>query len=79
MNYLGIDIRTKDARRLIARLKRLKSTISVEYGGAYWEDPSYSQVHLTTTWSEGKLDDWLYRTKHGCQYVGAFELKRIEP
>lgn len=78
MNRLGIDVRTKDANKLASRLRRLKSTISVEYGGAYWEDLSYSQVHLTTTWSEVELDDWLYRTKHGCRYVGTFELKRIE-
>ena len=73
MNHLGIDVCTKDANKLVTRLRHLKSTISVVYGGSYWEDPSYSQVHLTTTWSECELDDWLYRVKHGCEYVGTFE------
>ena len=73
MNRLGIDVRTKDANKLISRLRHLKSTVSIEYGGAYREDLTYSQIHITTTMSESELDDWLYRTKHGCEYVGTFE------
>lgn len=73
MNRLGIDVRTKDANKLMSRLRRLKSTISIEYGGAYWEDLSYSQIHITTTLSESGLDDWLYRVNHRCEYVGTFD------
>lgn len=75
MNHLGIDVLTKDANKLIHRLRRLKTTIGVEYGGAYWEDRSYSQIHIATEMSEDELDDWLYRTKHGCDYQGVFERK----
>ena len=73
MNRLGIDVRTKDANKLNSHLRRLKSTISIEYGGAYWEDLSYSQIHITTTLSESDLDDWLYRVNHRCEYVGTFD------
>ena len=74
MNHLGIDVRTKDKKRLIARLKGLVSTVSVEDGGAYYEDLSYSQVWLTTHKTEKELDDWLYKTR-GIEYVGTFTRK----
>lgn len=70
---LGIDVETRDVNRLISRLAKLKSTIIIENGGAYHADKSYSQVHITTTMTEDELDDWLYRTKHDCEYVGTFE------
>lgn len=72
MNQLGIDVHTKDAKRLIAKLKTLKTTMCVEDGGMYREDPTYSRVWLTTSWTEQGLDNWLYNTKHGCEYVGVF-------
>jgi len=70
---LGIDVRTKDAGRLRGRLARLKSTLEVSDGGAYREDPTYSQIHLVTTKTEDELDHWLWATKHGCDYVGVFQ------
>lgn len=70
---LGIDVRTADVAKLMARLKRLTTTASVGDGGAYWEDPSYSQIHLTTTLSEEEIDDWLWAAEHGCDYVGVFK------
>ena len=54
-NLLGIDVRTSDARKLMRRLKRLKSTEGVEYGGAYWEDRNYS--HANCDWGEVDADD----------------------
>lgn len=72
MNNLGIDVKTKDKAHLIRRLRALKTTDTVEDGGMYHEDRSYSQVWLTTEWSEKELDDWLYRTK-GINYIGTFE------
>ncbi len=77
MNHFGIDVRTKDKRVLIARLKGLVSTVRVSDGGVYREDASYSQVHITTNKSEKELDDWLYSTK-GIEYVGVFERKEPE-
>ena len=76
-NLLGIDVATRDARKLMRRLKRLKSTEGVEYGGAYWEDRNYSTVFIATTMNSTQLDDWLYRVKHGCDYVGTFERKFV--
>lgn len=58
MNKLGIDVETRHKAHLIRTLKRLKTTEAVEDGGAYWYDRHYSQVHLTTTWTESELDDW---------------------
>ena len=72
MNHLGIDVRTTDKKRLITRLKGLVSTVSVQDGGQYREDLSYSQVHITTNKTMRQLDDWLYKTK-GIDYVGTFE------
>ena len=70
----GIDVTTNDAQRLIVRLSRLKSTINVEHGGVYHQEPGYCQVHLTTTWTHSDLDDWLYGTS-GIDYVGSYSLE----
>ena len=68
---LGIDVETKHKRKLITRLRSLKTTVMVEDGGEYREDRHISQVHIDTTWNESQLDDWLYRTK-GIEYIGTF-------
>lgn len=74
INSLGIDVKTKDAKRLVGRLKRLKSTLSVCDGGEYFfpNATGYSQVHIETSMTEEQLDNWLWRVKHGCEYVGVF-------
>ncbi len=77
MNHLGIDVQTRDVKKLMVNLKRLKTTHGVENGGVYWQDKSLSQVHITTTWTEDELDDWLYRVAHGCEYVGTFKITII--
>ena len=71
-NNLGIDVLTKDCKKLMRRLKSLKSTLCVENGGSYREDNSYSQIHIETTFSEEELDHWLWSTRHVCDYVGVF-------
>ena len=71
ISTLGIDVKTADKRRLITRLKGLVSTVRVEDGGVYHEDPSYTQVWLTTHKTEKEVEDWLY--KSGLDYVGTFE------
>ena len=68
---LGIDVRTADSIKLRDRLAHLKSTIEVEYGGQYHEDPTWSQLWLTTTQTEDEVDAWLYAGK-GIDYVGVF-------
>lgn len=67
-----IDTPTKGKTALINKLKRLKSTISVEDGGEYHADNIYSQVHIDTTMTQEKLEDWLWRTK-GIDYIGVCE------
>lgn len=69
MNNLLIDVATKDAGKLISRLKRLKSTAHVWSAGQYRMDSSYTLIHIDTTKTEDQLDDWLY--KSGLDYVGA--------
>ncbi len=69
---LGIDVVTRDATKLILRLNKLKTTIRTDNGGMYREDNSYTQIHVLTTKTEEELDDWLYRVKHDCEYVGTF-------
>ena len=72
MNKLGIDVQTRDLKKLLTYLERLKTTHYIEDGGMYREDRSISQLHITTTWTEEELDDWLYNRAHGCEYHGTF-------
>ena len=73
ISTLGIDVKTADKRRLITRLKGLVSTVRVEDGGVYHEDPAYSLVWVTTHKTEQEMDDWLY--KSGLDFIGVFERK----
>lgn len=70
---LGIDVKTADARKLMAALSRRKSTLSVSGPFPYREDTSLAQIHVETTMDERTLDGWLWATKHGAEYVGVFE------
>ena len=74
LNTLGIDVRTRDAKELVARLKALSTTVSARMGGQYREDPAYCQVLVTTSLTEQQLDDWLYAGV-GIDYVGVFNCK----
>lgn len=76
MNKLGIDVKTKTAKKLIARLSTLKTTVKVDGPFEYWQDRNYSQILIDTEWTESQLDDWLYKTKHGCEYIGTFERQK---
>jgi len=75
MNNLIIDVKTKDANRLIKRLEKLATTFTVEHGGMYRQDPHYSQIHLTTTKTVDETEDWLYNSKANFDYVGVVERK----
>jgi hypothetical protein len=71
VNYLGIDAPTGATKNIIRILKKLRTTVAVENAGAYREDRNISQIWIDTTWTEQKLDAWLYNTK-GIDYVGTF-------
>ena len=75
-NALGIDAYTKDKCKLINRLAALKTTTSVEMGGEYHNDRSLCQIHITTSWTEKELEDWLYKTK-GIDYLGVFTRENV--
>lgn len=70
-NAFIVDVETKDKNNIIRRLSALKSTIAVVDGGAYCQDPLYSQVHIVSNLTEDQLDDWLY--KNNFDYVGVVE------
>ena len=71
MEYI-IDVRTPAVNYLIRRLKRLKWVVSVEDGGKYNYDLTYSQVWLSTEKTEDEIDHWLWKYSH-CDYVGVIE------
>ena len=68
---IGIDVETRHSKKLLGRLLRLKST-RFGFIQTYSFDPNYSQVIIETTKTEQQVDDWLYKIKHGCEYVGTF-------
>ena len=72
MQTWGIDVATTDVTKMIKALSDLDNVESVESMVAYQQIPEYTQIHLSTTWDQDQLDDWLYKTNHGCDYVGTF-------
>ena len=77
---LGIDVQTKSLKALIAKLRGLKTTVWCVDGGRYFygEVQPYSQVHLDTFMTESQLDNWLYTSAKGIEYVGTF-VRETEP
>jgi hypothetical protein len=71
---LIIDVYTESKNKLIARLEKLKSTIQVRDNGQYGLCPEYSQIYILTTKNCEMLDDWLWRVKHNCHYIGVVPL-----
>lgn len=67
---VGLDMDSRDAKRLMYRLNRLRG-IAATYVGAYHADPSYCQIYVAGM-TEESLDNWLYHVNHGCEYVGTF-------
>lgn len=74
MPKLGINVATRDANRLIARLKRLKSTHAAGIIGTRAEDPNWSRIWVDTSRSVEDIEGWLWRVSHGCWYAGVFEI-----
>lgn len=56
-----IDCTTKGKKQIIRRLRALKSTISADDGGEYWQERTLSQVWLETTKTADEVEDWLER------------------
>jgi len=76
IHSLGIDVLKASKDKVIARLKGMKSTVSVSDGGVYDGHSDYSRVHIETTKSWGWLDDWMWGefVQH-TDYVSVFERK----
>jgi hypothetical protein len=75
MKTLFIDVGSKsDGMKIFHRLKRLKSTISIEKPVNYVFGTVQNEciILLQTTWTEKTLDDWLYKSK-GIDYIGCGE------
>ena len=71
---LIIDVESRFLKALISKLKRLKTTVAIQSGGAYHQDKSYSQVWFNSSWTLPQLEDWLYNYAHPVEYVGAVEM-----
>lgn len=72
MNNLFIDVGNKKEGMIIYhKLKRLKSTLSLEKPVNYYFGGVQNEciIRLETTKTETELDDWLYKTK-GINYIG---------
>lgn len=67
-----IDVETKDVKKLISRLSRLKSTLSIEDRGEYNYSGAtgYNIIYIDTTKTVDEMDDWFYSVDHGADYVG---------
>ena len=58
---------------LIKVLPKLKDTVSCTDGGRYHQELSCAQIHLTTTWSQEKLESWMYTNKAAEFYIGCIQ------
>lgn len=74
VNSIGIDCDTHLQARMINALKRLKSTVSVQDGGKYYQSPAQCVIRLETTMTEEQVDEWACRVKAGSGYIGTFKL-----
>lgn len=68
MNNLIIDTQTKGHKKILSRLKKLKSSIDVQDNGQYRNCPECSQISLTTTKTEKQIDHWLW--SNNLDYMG---------
>lgn len=74
IHRLGIDVDTKDAATLAAKLGNLKATQSAVVAGVYTLLPEIAQVHVHTQMDEAALDAWLCSEPHKCEWHGVFPL-----
>jgi hypothetical protein len=74
VHSVGIDVQTDCVNELIRFMNRRKSTISINQGAMYREDQSYSKVLMESTLTADEIEDMLYRTKHGIEYVGCYSV-----
>lgn len=72
-NTIGIDIESFCLKDTLRILRRWTSTILVENRGAYREDPSYTQLAITTTLTQDELEKRLDAVAN-IEYVGLFQI-----
>ena len=73
-----VDVTTADKAELMAALAGVSGVVSVQDGGVYREDASYSQVHieaLNAVWSLEQLDELLYSLNY--DVVGIVEQEGV--
>lgn len=75
LHAVGIDVETRQAARLCRVLRRWKGVRTVEHGGAYWEDRTYSQIHIWTTMPLDVVERRLEALNH-VDHIGVFPLLR---
>ena len=68
-----IDIESSSLAVALRILRGLKTTNLIENDGAYHQALMYTRLYLETTWSEEEVEDWLYNTNYGIEYVGVCE------
>lgn len=73
VHHLLIDVETCSKKRLMRELRGLRSTIDVQDGGVYHQDPGYSQVLVQSTRTAGEIEQMLYRSSRS-DVVGVIAL-----
>ena len=73
-----VDTETDFHKRLLRRLRDLKTTVLVEDDGGYREALMFSRLRLRTTWTEAELETWgTKRSDTG--FVGCIEKENLFP
>lgn len=74
MNNLIIDVYTKDGKKILNTLKKLKSTEEIGLYQYRW-CPECSQIKIKTKLTEDQMDRLLYDRKDIPNYIGVVEDK----
>lgn len=70
---LIVDCETAHKERLMMGIESLPGVFDVQDGGAYREDPSYSQIWVETELSVAELEHDLYNERWANGWVGVVE------
>lgn len=71
--WLGVDVASIDANKLLRKLAALKTTKESTGPYAYAAYPAFSQIRIRTEKTAEDLDQWLWSVQHGADYVGVFD------
>ena len=69
---LILDLPTGSVKHVRRTLLKLSTTLQVDEGAPYHQDPLISQLRIQTLWTKEKLEAWCYNTK-GVDYIGVAE------